>query len=84
MTTGSLIKVGSIAECCNIFDLHLAIIGLENDLLVFLRVAILHRLYCIPLTVHKTIMKNLRKSIFYTFQRENSLKNCSRQHPAEK
>ena len=61
MTTGSLIKVGSIAECCNIFDLHLAIIGLENDLLVFLRVAILHRLYCIPLTVHKTIMKNLRK-----------------------
>ena len=37
---GSLMKVESIAECskrafCNTFDLHLAIIGLENQLLDF-------------------------------------------------
>ena len=31
---------------CNTFDLHLAIIGLENQFLVFLRVAVLHRFYC--------------------------------------
>ena len=32
-TYGSLMKVESIAECsfCNTFDLHLAIIGLENQ-----------------------------------------------------
>ena len=30
-----------------IFDLHLVIIGLENQFLVFLRVATLHRFYCI-------------------------------------
>ena len=49
-TNGSLMKVKSIAECfgafCNTFDLNLAIIGLENQFLVFLRVAILDRLYC--------------------------------------
>ena len=28
---GSLMKVKSIAECCNTFDLHYAIIGLENQ-----------------------------------------------------
>ena len=32
---------------CNTFDLHYAIIGLENHFSVFLRVAILHRFYCI-------------------------------------
>ena len=32
---------------CNTFDLHLAIIGLENQFSVFLRVAILHRFFCI-------------------------------------
>ena len=31
---------------CSTFDLHQAIIGLENQFLVFLRVAILHRFYC--------------------------------------
>ena len=40
----------STAEClgafCNNFYLHLAIIGLENLFLVFLRVAVLHRFYC--------------------------------------
>ena len=40
-TNGSLMKVESIAECslgafCNTFDLHLAIIRLENHFLVFL------------------------------------------------
>ena len=35
MPDGSLMKVESIAEC-NTFDLHLAIIGLENQFLVFL------------------------------------------------
>ena len=36
---------------CNIFDLHLAkrIIRLENQILVFLRVALLDRFYCICL-----------------------------------
>ena len=31
---------------CNTFDVHYAIIGLENHILVFLRVAVVHRLYC--------------------------------------
>ena len=32
-TIGSLMKVESIAECfCNTFDLHYAIIGLENHI----------------------------------------------------
>ena len=40
MTNGSLMKVESIAECslgafCNTFDLHLTIIGIENQFLVF-------------------------------------------------
>ena len=43
MTNGSLMKVESIVECCNTFDLHEAIIGLENQFSVFLRVAVLHR-----------------------------------------
>ena len=37
-------KVKSIAFC-NTFDLHQAIISLENQFLVFLRVAVLHRFY---------------------------------------
>ena len=40
MTNGSLMEVESIAECslgafCNMIDLHSAIIGLENQFLVF-------------------------------------------------
>ena len=31
---------------CNTFDLHLAIIGTENQFLDFLRVTVLHRFYC--------------------------------------
>ena len=44
MTNGSL-----MIDCvfCNAFDLHKAIIGLEKQVSVFLRVAGLHRLYCI-------------------------------------
>ena len=45
MTNGSLMKVKSIAFC-NAFDLHYtAIISLEKQFLVFLRVAILHGFY---------------------------------------
>ena len=32
---------------CNTFDLHEEIIGLENQFVVFLRVAVLDRFYCI-------------------------------------
>ena len=39
LTNGSLMKVGSIAEFRNTFDLHKAIIGLENQFSVFLKVA---------------------------------------------
>ena len=46
MTNGSLMKVESIAAFCNSFDLHEGIIGLENQFLVFLRGAVLHRFYC--------------------------------------
>ena len=52
-TNGSLMKVESIAECsplgafCNTVDLHSAIAGLENEFLVFLRVVVSHRFYCI-------------------------------------
>ena len=46
MTNGSLMNVGSIADAfCNTFDSDKVIIGLENQLVVFLRVAILHRFY---------------------------------------
>ena len=45
MTNGSLMKAKSIAEFCNTFHLQLAIIGLENQYSVFLRVAFLHRFY---------------------------------------
>ena len=47
MTNGSLIKVESIAEGCDTFDLHLGIICLEKQFVVFLKVAVLHRFYCI-------------------------------------
>ena len=53
MTNGSIIKVESIAAFgafCNTFDLHYAIIGLENQFVVFKSVAVLHRFYCIFLS----------------------------------
>ena len=42
-------KVKSIAKCsfCNTLDLHLVIIGLENQFSVSLRMAILQRFYVI-------------------------------------
>ena len=40
MTTGSFMKVKSIAEFCNTFDLHYPLIGLKNQFFVFLRVAV--------------------------------------------
>ena len=46
ITTGSLMKVESIAAFCNAFDLHLGIIGLETQFLAFLRGTVLHRFYC--------------------------------------
>ena len=39
-------KVERIAEC-SYFDLHKAIIGLENQRFVFLRMVVLHRFYYI-------------------------------------
>ena len=48
MTNGSLMKVTSIAECSK--REHSAIlIGLENQILVLLRVAVLDKFYCIIL-----------------------------------
>ena len=41
MTTGSLMKVDSIAERCNTFDLHYGIIGLENQFIFFISIQIL-------------------------------------------
>ena len=47
MTNGSLMKVESIAEAfCNTFDLHLTIFCLENQFLIFFRVAVLERVFC--------------------------------------
>ena len=51
MVHDSLMKVDSIAECSpwsilQYFWLHKAIIGLENQFLVFLIVAVLDRFYC--------------------------------------
>ena len=40
-------KVEGFAAFCNALVLHLAIIGLENQFLVFLRMAVLDRFYCI-------------------------------------
>ena len=36
---------------CNTFDLHYAILGLETNLLVFLRVAVLDRFYCMDIMI---------------------------------
>ena len=52
MTNGILMKVESMQNAplgafCNTFDLHKAIIGLENLFSVILRVTLLHRLYCL-------------------------------------
>ena len=46
-TIGILMKIESIAEFCNTFDLHLAIFGLENQFLVSFSVAAEDKFYCI-------------------------------------
>ena len=84
MTNGSLMKVESNAECskgmqnaplgafCNTFDMHLAIIGLENQFAVFLRVAVLRRFYCtfcrIRLVKHSTLLYPIKSSILYVIE----------------
>ena len=55
MTNGSLMKVESIAECSHWSILQyfwpaLSVIGIENQFLVFLRVAVLDRFYCKSIT----------------------------------
>ena len=54
MTNGSIMKAkvlqnATLGAFCNTFDLHSAIISLENQFLVFLRVAVLDRFYCITM-----------------------------------
>ena len=51
MTNCGLMKVNSIAEYslgafCNTFDMHKAIVGIENQFSVVLIVAVLHNFYC--------------------------------------
>ena len=61
-----------IGAFCNIFDLHQEIIGLENQYLVFSRVAVLDRVYCIFCKllilslITKTINKNKTFNLFLT------------------
>ena len=57
MTNGSLMKVKSIAECSNTFDLHYAIIGLQKQFLALFRVAVLHRFYCTCTLMTKTYFR---------------------------
>ena len=52
MINGSLMKVESIAECSPLTALN--IIGLENQFLVFLRVAVLHRFYYLYMSLCKS------------------------------
>ena len=63
MTNGSLMKVESIAEFCNTFDLNYAIIGLEKQFLVFLRVAVLDRFYCIVVIQKICLFETILSSI---------------------
>ena len=44
-------KIFLMIAFCNTFDLHYAKIGLENLFFDFLRVAVLHRFYCLPNSV---------------------------------
>ena len=65
-------KVESIAECslgafCNTFDLHKAIIGLENQFSVFFRVAVLHRFYCNPCNLSQMFYKLIKFSDYFDF-----------------
>ena len=46
-----MLQNAPLGAFCNTFDLHSAIIGLENQFVVFLRVAVSHRFYCILLSL---------------------------------
>ena len=57
ITNGSLMKVESIAECslgafCNTFDLHSAIIGLENQFFVFFLSGCFRQVLLYPIGSH--------------------------------
>ena len=49
---------------CNTFDLHSAIIRLENQFVVFLRVLVLHRFYCKWLLAYRKVNFYRKKIIF--------------------
>ena len=57
MKNGNLMKSESSAALCNTFDLHKAIIGLENQILVFLsgcfRQALLYTFTIFDKSTHK-------------------------------
>ena len=42
-----MLQNAPLGAFCNTFDLHYVIICLENQFVVFLGVAVLHRFYCI-------------------------------------
>ena len=74
MTNGTLIK-------CNTFDMHLVIIGLEKQFLVFLRMAVLHRFHC------KTCFKrsvNERHKICFQDRESAKLPFCTKLPPVIK
>ena len=64
-------KVKSIAAFCNNFDLNYAIIGHENQFLIFTRVAVLHRLYCTHIFLFEPLFSKLYcsfESCIYLFK----------------
>ena len=76
MTNGSLMKVKSIVEWafCNTFDLHQAIIGLENKFFVFLRATVLDRFYCSVMIIAINNQYNSKNII----NNENNIFNLKR------
>ena len=63
MTNGSSMKVKSIAECSPWSILqYFAIIGLEKQFLVFLKVVVLHRFYC-NFSTHRVVKTVLYMSL---------------------
>ena len=80
MTNCSLLKVETVAECphgafCNTFDLHSALIGLENQFVVFLRVAVLHRFYC-TVKPHHNLMITIITDHTVSYYAELVLTSC--------
>ena len=55
-----VLQNASLRAFCNTFDLQKVIIGFENQFLVFLRVVVLHRFYCIlPLALTDVIGRHV-------------------------